>query len=48
MGGEEQRTVDSGADRPPPGINEDQPPVADPPDSTASRDEDSDPPNDMQ
>jgi hypothetical protein len=44
---EEQGSVDAEADRPPPGINDDQPPMADPPDSETSRDE-SDSPDDPQ
>lgn len=36
----------TGADRPPAGINDDQPPVADPPDSDTPHDEDRDPPGD--
>jgi hypothetical protein len=43
---DEQRSINLGADRPPPGINDDQPPVTDPPDSESPRDQDSDPPND--
>jgi hypothetical protein len=44
---EERGSIDTGSDRPPPGINEDQPPVADPPDGDTSRDEIADPPDDQ-
>jgi len=43
---DEGQSIDTGADRPPPGINDDQPPVADPPDSDTQRDQDDDPPGD--
>jgi hypothetical protein len=43
----EREAIDTGADRPPPGINDDQPPVADPPDSDTQRDEAADPPDDQ-
>jgi hypothetical protein len=43
---EGRETINTGADRPPAGINDDQPPVADPPDSETPHDEDRDPPGD--
>ncbi len=47
-GEEEQGSVQTGAERPPAGINDDQPPIADPPDGATSRDLPSDPPDDQQ
>ncbi|HEX3665858.1 MAG TPA: hypothetical protein VHU23_11560 [Rhizomicrobium sp.] len=44
----QQRWVEPGADRPPPGINDDQPPVADPPDNEAPQDRSSETSDDPQ
>ena len=44
---EERGSIDTGADRPPAGINDNQPPVTDPPDSETPRDL-SDPPDEPQ
>jgi hypothetical protein len=45
-GDDERGSVEAQADRPPPGINDDQPPVADPPDDETAQDRSDDAPED--